>query len=182
MPRRLNNGEYVFSDYDKFRPNLSPKEIMKQGAFGGTYWRTINSCVGNQPELKNQYKKLPSSWWKGIPLDHMTLDWEDYNKEINKYGVQVGETYSYWCTKNWITNHDPYGWYQWYCNFFKGRRCLDDERQIKRWSGVRSRFGNRLINMLKQKHKTIKDINTVSPKIAQTLHHWAIELKSHHLR
>ena len=26
-----------------------------------------------------------------------------------------------------------YGWFQWYCRFFQGRRSEDDERQIQRW-------------------------------------------------
>ena len=182
MPHRLANKTYVFSDYPDFRPNLSPREIMKQGAFGGTYWRPIKSCVGSKNELKNQYKKYPKSWWSSIPLDHMTLDWDDYDKEINKYGVKVGETLEFWCKKKtWITHWDPYGWYQWYCSFFKGRRCPDDERQIKRWIGVKGRFGNRLVNMLRKKRKNAKDVDGVSPKIAQTLHHWAIEIKQFHV-
>ena len=177
MPKRLTNGCFVFKDHPDFKPNLSPREIMKQGAFGGTYWRPIKSCVGDKRELQKQYKKYPSSWWSGIPLDHMVRDWKDYDKSINKYGVSCGETYSFWCHKRWITHWDPYGWYQWYCSFFNGRRCPDDERQIKRWLGVAGRFGNRLINMLIKKRKSAKDVEEVSPKIAQTLHHWGIEIK-----
>ena len=38
--------------------------------------------------LKNQHKKYPASWWKNVDYD-MTNDWEDYDKDINKYGVRV---------------------------------------------------------------------------------------------
>ena len=31
-----------------FRPNLSPKEVLQQGSFGGTYFRPIYSSVTKQ--------------------------------------------------------------------------------------------------------------------------------------
>ena len=147
---------------------------------GGTYWRPIKGCISKK-ELKNVHRKFPDSWWKGIPEDHMTRDWNDYDKGINKYNVKVGTTYSFWCSKKWVDKTAEYGWYHWYCKFYNGDRSDDDERQIKRWLGVRSRFGNRLINMLNKKNMTPKNIEQVSPKIAQTLLHWGWEVKLHHL-
>ena len=33
-------------DYHKlFKPNVSPKSVFRKGAFGGTYFRTIDSSV-----------------------------------------------------------------------------------------------------------------------------------------
>ena len=178
--KRLSNGDILFSDYPDFKPNLTPSEVIKMGSFGGTYWRPIKCCVTNK-ELKNVHKKYPKSWWKGVPDDHMTRDFKDYDPEINKYKVRCGQTYSFWCNKNWITKYNCYGWFHWYCDFYKGRRCPDDERQISRWLGVRSRFGNRLINMLNKKNLNASDVGEVSPKIAQTLQHWGWKIKSHHL-
>ena len=73
---------------------------------------------------------------------------------------------------------DPYGWFQWYCRFFDGRRTEDDGRQIARWLGLaseRGRFRKWLITMVVKKGATWDD-EKISPKIRQTLHHWAYTL------
>lgn len=174
MPRQI-----VFKDFPEFRPNLTPKEIFKLGSFGGTYWRPIHSSV-TKKDYANQHKKFPKDWWSGIPEDHLTRDWKDYDKSINKYGVKVGTTLEAWESAHWITEYDPYGWVEWYCNFYNGRRCPDDERQIKRWvqtAGPNSRFRKRLINMIKAKGTKFDD-ESVSPAIRQTLQHWAYQITS----
>mgnify|MGYP003342327730 CR=1 FL=1 len=53
---RLKNNDIVFEDYPEFRPNLTPREVMLAGAFGGSYFRPIKSCVGDKKMLKNQHK------------------------------------------------------------------------------------------------------------------------------
>ena len=181
-PRKNSYSEIVFTDYPKFRPNLTPQQIFKLGSFGGTYWRPIYSTV-TERDYKNKHKKYPKSWWKNIPEDHFTRDWEDYDKSINKYNVKVGTTLEFWQEKNWITKNHPYGWVQWYCDFYNGKRSEDDEWQISRWiktGGPNSRFKKQLINMLKKKRKKYNDFS-ISPKIRQTLQHWACVLKKRDL-
>jgi len=41
-----------------------------------------------------------------------------------------------WEGSGWISDIDPYGWFQWYCRFYMGRRSTDDDRQIARGMGV----------------------------------------------
>ena len=56
-----------------------------------------------------------------------------------------------WEEKGWIDAQDPYGWFQWYCRFFVGRRTTDDARQIGRGMGVmgpKGRFRNQLIGKI----------------------------------
>lgn len=177
MPKRNSNGEFMFPDYPDFRPNLSPREIFKLKSFGRTYWRPIYSKV-TKTHYKNRHKRYPASWWKGIPDDWLTCNWEDYDKDFNNYGVKVGTTLEFWESKKWITRYHPYGWCEWWCDFFMGNRCPDDQRQIDRWiktAGPNSRFRKRLINMIKDKKTTYNDY-TVSPAIRQTLQHWAYKL------
>lgn len=38
MPTRNSNGCFIFKDYPEFQPNVSPREMFKAGAFGGTYF------------------------------------------------------------------------------------------------------------------------------------------------
>ena len=83
-----------------------------------------------------------------------------------------------WEEKGWINKLHPYGWVQWYCDFYNGRRGEDDDRQMNRWirtAGPNSRFRRALINLI-NKHKTDYDDFTISPKIRQTLQHWGYVL------
>ena len=175
-PKKVN-GTYRFNDYPGFRPNLSPREMFKLGSFGGTYWRPIYSSVVDK-NLKKQHLKYPKSWWKGIPEDHLTRDWGEYNVKINKYGKKVGTTLDFWESKGWITKYHPYGWVQWYCDFFMGKRSPDDERQISRWKGIagpNGRFRKWLVTQIIKKNGSYNDF-TISPSIRQTLQHWAYKL------
>lgn len=177
MPRRNKNNEYTFNDYPNFNPNLSPREMFVAGSFGGTYWRPIYSSV-NKKNYKNQHLNYPKSWWKGLPDNYLITPWDKYDKTINTYNVMVGTTLEFWECKEWIKDLHPYGWVQWYCNFFQGKRSPDDERQVKRWmqtAGPKSRFRKRLINMINNKNAEYDDF-TISPKIRQTLQHWGYRL------
>ena len=177
MPKKDKYGNYMFKDYPDFTPNLSPRDIFKLGSFGGTYWRKINSHVTGKT-YTNKYKNYPDSWWRGIPTEWLTTDWDNYDSSINKYGVKVGTTLQFWEEKKWINKLHPYGWVHWYCDFFMAKRCSDDQRQISRWmktAGQNSRFRRALINMISRKKTRYNDI-TISPKIRQTLQHWAVVL------
>lgn len=179
--KRKRTGELIFVDYPDFTPNLTPRQMFQHGSFGGTYWRPIHSRVTGKSH-KNAHKTYPTSWWKGInETTHLTRVWEDYDKEINRYKVRVGTTLEYWEDKAWIHPRHPYGWVQWYCGFFMGRRGPDDRRQIDRWkrtAGPRGRFRRRLINMIRHRRASADDAR-ISPKIRQTLQHWAVEIKRH---
>ena len=183
MPRRKANGEIIFPGYPEFTPNLTPREIFKLGSFGGTYWRPIYSKI-TKKNHKNVHKKYPKSWLSGIPDDHLTRDFTDYDKSINKYNVKVGTTLEFWEKKKWITKYNPYGWVHWYFDFYKGKRTSDDARQIYRWNsltGENGRFKRQLINMIKRKNGKWND-EKISPAIRQTLQHWAYKITANDLK
>ena len=164
-----------FKDYPDFRPNLTPRDMFTLGSFGGTYWRPIKSGVTGKTH-KNEHLKYPKSWWKGIPEAHLTSDKCDVS--INKYKVSVGTSLEFWESKNWINKLHPYGWVQWYCDFYQGKRCPDDERQIQRWknlAGPRGRFMRFLVTQIIKKGAKWND-ETISPKIRQVLQHWGYKL------
>ena len=172
-PKKNKYGEIIFKDFPDFTPNLTPIEIFELGSFGGTYWRQIKSSITNK-KYENVHKKYPEEWWKNIKDDKLTNKWDNYNVKVNKYNVKVGSTLEEWGENKWITENHPYGWVHWYCDFYIGKRCSDDNWQIKRWiqtAGKNSRFRRALINLIYKKN-TLFDDFLISPKRRQTLQHW----------
>lgn len=83
-----------------------------------------------------------------------------------------------WESSGWISDADPYGWFQWYCRFYQGRRSSDDARQIARWKGVagiKGRFRSQLCNKIIAAGAKADDVS-ISPVIRQTLWHWGLEI------
>ena len=166
--------------HKEFKPNKSPKEIFKEGAFGGTYFRPIYSSITKKKYTSAQViKEYPKSWFNDIDIDTMVTS-KEYDKNVNKYKVKCGSSLETWEKNDWIHKIDPYGWFQWYCRYYQGRRSEDDERQIKRWlnlAGPNGRFRRRLMNQIIQQKKRYNDYS-VSPVIRQVLLHWGYELTS----
>ena len=146
-----------------FKPNIGLVEVIKKGAFGGTYFRDIYSGV-NGKFYKNNWKEFKDL--EGIDKKYYSSDF--YDASLNKYGVRCGTSLRFWENKGWKNKIDPYGWFQWYFRYYLGRKSEDDERQIKKWKRIVSRFKGILVKMIRDG----KD----SPKIRQILLHWGYEL------
>uniref|UniRef100_A0A7S0L193 Uncharacterized protein n=1 Tax=Asterionellopsis glacialis TaxID=33640 RepID=A0A7S0L193_9STRA len=162
-----------------FHPNRTPEEIMRAGSFGGTYFRPIVSAVTNLKYVPSQVLQdtVNSKWIEGLDKKTM-LTSSTYKPTVNKFGVKCGGSLGMWESSGWITDADPYGWFQWYCRFYQGRRCSDDARQISRWAksaGSKGRFRSQLCNKILNANTSHSDTK-ISPVIRQTLLHWGIEI------
>ena len=153
-----------------FGTNKTPIEVIKEGSFGGTYFRNIYSRL-NDKFYKNSWKEFKAL--KNIDKKYYSSDY--YDLSVNKYGVTCGTSLRFWEDKGWINEIDPYGWFQWYFRYWLGRRTKDDERQINRWKGIASRFKGFLAKMIKDADSKFDDYS-ISPKIRQILLHWVYEL------
>ena len=162
-----------------FHPNRTPEEVLRAGAFGGTYFRAIHSGVTNMLYKPDEVlaDSVHHTWIKGLNAKTMLTSLK-YQPVVNKFGVKCGGSLGMWESSGWITEIDPYGWFQWYCRFYQGRRCEDDARQISRWSksaGPKGRFRSQLCNKILAANTKCDDTK-ISPVIRQTMLHWGLEI------
>ncbi|HJT66536.1 MAG TPA: hypothetical protein VJ749_08785 [Pyrinomonadaceae bacterium] len=143
--------EPVGKNFDsEFTPDLTPQEMLELGVFGGKY---MTDC-------KDEF---PASWFRKAKLSPQRHD-----PKLNYFGVNASAPLSVWRKKGWIYHEDPRGWFQWYCRYYMGRRCPDDERQIKRWRAMRRHIAQI------RKHCPQGEIEC-RPKQRQALLHWAYD-------
>ena len=122
MQRRYEyfRSEPAGKNFDpEFKPDLTPKEMLAAGVFGGKY---MTDCRD----------EFPADWFAKAKLSP-----SGRNPELNCFGVDASQPLSVWREKGWLWKDDPRGWFQWYCRYWMGRRCEDDARQIRRWKAIR---------------------------------------------
>ena len=162
--------------------------MLQAGSFGGGYFRDITSSV-TKTTYKDAWKELPADWLEGLDVKTQVAS-QTYRTSINRYGVNCGvktdKSDSFglkaWEASGWMAAQDPYGWFQWYCRFFQGRRSDDDERQLSRWMkccGPKGRWKSNLIGKCLRDGKSYDDAS-VSPVVRQTLQHWGYRLTRAH--
>ena len=101
--------------YKLFKPQLTPKKMLRLGVFGGSYFGL-------------KIKEYPKSWFKNVKLS------KKFDINLNRFKVKSGLSRKHWQEKGWIFKEDPLGWFQWYCRYSMGRRIESVDRiQIKRW-------------------------------------------------
>ena len=89
-----------------FSPNLTPKEIIQLGSFGGIYF---NDCNGKIDISSNEF---PEDWFEG--LEESQYKSSKYNKRVNYFNIKSGLSQSEWEENGWINNQDPRGWFQFF--------------------------------------------------------------------
>jgi hypothetical protein len=147
--------ESAGKNFDKeFKPELTPKQMLALGVFGGIY---IRDCK----------KEFPKDWFTRAKL--APKETKKHFAELNFFKVNASQPLSIWKNKGWIYKADPRGWFQWYCRYYLGRRIpKEDYRQIKRWKSIK-----RHISQIKKNCKS-KDFSC-RPKQRQAVLHWAYD-------
>jgi hypothetical protein len=102
----------------EFKPQLTPKQMLELGVFGGKY---LTDCRD----------EFPASWFARARLSPRKRD-----RMLNCFKVNASLSLATWRRNGWINPQDPRGWFQWYCRYYMGRRTRDDVRQIRRWRAV----------------------------------------------
>lgn len=135
----------------EFKPELTPKQMLKIGVFGGKY---MTDCG----------KEFPKDWYANAKLCP-----ERHDPKLNYFGVNASQPLSVWRKKGWIYKDDPRGWFQWYCRYYMGRRIPnEDEKQIKRWKAIQ-----RHIAQVKKNCRVGDEF--CRPKQRQAILHWAYD-------
>ena len=154
--RMQKNYQYCLTEpigrnfHPEFKPELTPKQMLELGVFGGKY---MTDCR----------KEFPKSWFVKAKLSP-----EHRDPLQNFFGINASQPLSYWIEKGWIYPEDPRGWFQWYCRYYMGRRCLDDQRQIKRWKAMQRHVAQVRKNCRKADY-------SCRPRQRQALFHWAYD-------
>ena len=139
-----------------FKPELTPKQMLALGVFGGRY-------------LRDCQKEFPKDWFLKARFHQEGQPGHDPN--LNFFKIDASQPLKIWQQKGWIYKDDPRGWFQWYCRYYLGRRLPEeDERQIKRWKAIR-RHAAQI-----QKNCSKGDWNC-RPKQRQALLHWAYDAR-----
>lgn len=137
----------------EFSPDLTPKDMLELGVFGGRYMTDCRS-------------EFPVEWF-----DNARLSPKKANHNLNFFGVDASQPLKEWQRKGWIHEDDPRGWFQWYCRYYMGRRIEDDARQIKRWKAIRRHIAQLTKNCVRGDY-------TCRPRQRQALLHWAYDSRN----
>ena len=135
----------MVKNYNKeFNPELTPKQMLEYGVFGGSY-------------LGNTIHEYPKSWFTRAKLS------KTFDVKLNYFQIQAGLSLKEWREKGWTMKEDPRGWFQWYCRYCNGRRIPEiDGIQIARWKT----FGPRHIGGIKKivpKNSSVAEKNNGRP-------------------
>ncbi len=137
-----------------FTPDVTPAEMLRMGVFDGAYFDGVP-------------REFPVSWFAHAKIADTAPD-----SALNFFGVHASLSREEWERRGWIAHeHDPRGWFQWYCRYYLGRRLEEeDARQIKRWRAM--------VRHVAQIRKHCKPGDTSCRRVQrQALLHWAYDTR-----
>jgi hypothetical protein len=149
-----------------FKPDYTPAEMFKLGIFSSSYFN--NKAVSHLTQNKDWKFFIPNDFIIDLTCEFVFIKEKlisspDIKK--NCYQVECGSSFIEWFNNDWINLElDPYGWVNWYINYYYGRRIeSEDIKQIKRWN----QFKVRTLGVLRNYPNSLKT--------KQNLLHWAIK-------
>ncbi len=145
--------EQIGKNFDKdFKPDLTPKEMLQLGIFGGLY-------------MSDKPKEYPKDWFDGVQFSKT----KKHEPDLNYFKINASQPLSVWIKKGWIHKDDPRGWFEWYCRYYMGRRLPEEDNwQIKRWKAMR-RHVSQIQNNCRKNDEMCRR------KQRQALLHWAYD-------
>lgn len=135
-----------------FKPELTPKQMLELGVFGGKY---MTDCSD----------EFPRDWF-----DKAKLNTKFHDPKLNFFKVNASQSLSVWRKKGWISERDPRGWFQWYSRYYMGRRSSVDAIQIKRWKAIIRHIAQIKINC-------VKGDMSCRRRQRQAILHWAYDVR-----
>lgn len=149
--------EPIGKNFDsEFKPDLTPKEMLELGIFGGMYFHD-----GGE-------KEFPKEWFKDAKISPDG----SFKKELSYFHTKASQPLQVWRDKGWIYKDDPRGWIQWYFRYYLGRRVPEeDQRQIKRWKAINRHIAQIVGNCR-------KGDETCRPRQRQAVLHWAYDSRN----
>ena len=76
--------------YEVFKPELTPKQMLEYGVFGGSY-------------LGDTINKYPESWFKNVKISKV------FDVNLNYFKIKSGLSWREWNRKGWIMKEDSKG-------------------------------------------------------------------------
>jgi len=155
-----------------FDPNISPLEMLEMGVFAGNYFYIEELSLDENKLAWSKLSDELKSHLVQLNRDkYMSRDDKDASK--NFYGVIASRSYTIWQEKGWIHPDHPYGWFNWYFEYWLGNRHEDDARQIRRWKQFTTRQIGMHLSLCQRYNKDFDNINSY-PKYRQALLHWGV--------
>jgi|LakMenEpi03Aug12_release.lakeMendotaPanAssembly.Ray.scaffolds.fasta_scaffold245580_2 hypothetical protein len=159
-----------------FNPYYTPAEMLELGVFEGKYMNDyIDEGVKEynpgefpfkmfEPALKRV--SLAASKRLDYGYDSITPD-----TMYNYFKIKSRLSLQEWEANGWIYGPDKRGWFEWYCNYFYGRRIEGiDDIQIKRWKAFVRHYAQVKKHMATCTHTNVHECR---PKQRQGLLQWA---------
>lgn len=170
----LEDGVIRFKDNKYFSTCYSPLRMIELGVFGHGYFgikdvkeEEFSKILNSIPDFSRQVNEEIKSKILLFPQ----------NFSLNRYGIRAGLDHDSWIENKWIHEDDPYGWLNWYIQFYYGRRHRDDFRQINRFRSFVKRHWGMLNGYCQKSNVPIDQAEYRYQKTCQGLLQWAWDYK-----